>query len=108
MHFQEDETVTFYKGPLPQPICTLHRGPPGELYNFYSSPNKVSTIDLIEIDGIYTLHNLTILLLDLEMFEICMVLALGGPPPGAPMGATHTIWTTLNPLPLRMISAKFD
>ena len=30
-----------------------------------------------------------------------------GPSPWAPMGATHTIWTTLNPLPLRMIPAKF-
>ena len=49
---------------------------------------------------LFTLHNLTILLLDLEkkMFEICMVLALWGPSPWAPMGATHTIWTTLNPL----------
>ena len=27
--------------------------------------------------------------------------------PWAPMGATHTIWTTLNPLPLRMIPAIF-
>ena len=45
---------------------------------------------------IYTLHNLTILLLDLEkkMFEICMVLALWGPPPGPPWGP-H-IRTTLN------------
>ena len=30
-----------------------------------------------------------------------------GPSPWAPMGATHAIWTTLNPLPLRMIPAKF-
>ena len=30
-----------------------------------------------------------------------------GPSPWAPMGATHTIWTNLNPLPLRMIPAKF-
>ena len=38
--------------------------------------------------SIYTLHNLTILLLDLEkkMFEICMVLALWGPPPWPPWG----------------------
>ena len=35
------------------------------------------------------------------MFEICMVLALGGLPLG-PTGATHTIWTTLNPLPLSL------
>ena len=44
---EEDETVTFYKGPLPQPV-TLHRGPLGPpwelpMNNFYSSPNKVST-----------------------------------------------------------------
>ena len=30
-----------------------------------------------------------------------------GPSPRAPMGATGTIWTTLNPLPLRMLPAKF-
>ena len=41
------------------------------------------------------------------MLEICKVLALWGPPPGPPWRATHTIWTTLNPLPLRMIPAKF-
>ena len=50
MHFQEeDETVTLYKGPPPQPV-TLHRGPGPigatlgtAMNNFYSSPNKVST-----------------------------------------------------------------
>ena len=31
-----------------------------------------------------------------------------GPFPWAPMGFTYTIWTTLNPLLLRMIPAKFD
>ena len=30
-----------------------------------------------------------------------------GPSPGPPMGPTCTIWTTLNPLPLRMIPTKF-
>ena len=36
--------------------------------------------------SLYTLHNSTVLLkLDLEKkFEMCMVLALGGPPPGPP------------------------
>ena len=49
MRFQEeDETVTFYKGPPPQPV-THHRGPLGPpwelsfMNNFYSSSNKVST-----------------------------------------------------------------
>ena len=63
-----------------------HRGPIGAtlgtaMNNFCSSSIKQGTC-------IYTLHNLTILLLDLEkkMFEICMVLALWGPPPGPPWG----------------------
>ena len=82
----------------PQPVIPTgaHWGHPGNCHEqllFFTQ------------QGIYTLHNLTILLLDLEkkMFEICMVLALGA----LPLGATHTIWTTLNPLPPRMIPAKF-
>ena len=39
-------------------------------------------------------------------FKICTVLVLGGLP-WTPLGATCTIWTTLNPWPLRMIPAKF-
>ena len=53
MHFEKvDETVTFYKGPLPEPI-TSHRDPLMEvtqgtvMNNFYSLPKKVY---------IYTLH----------------------------------------------------
>ena len=85
MRFQEkDETVTFYKGPgsLPNllPSTGAHWGHLGTaMNNFYSSPNKVHVYT-------NTLHNLTILLLDLEkkMFKICMVLALWGPPAGPP------------------------
>ena len=44
--------------------------------NFYSSPKKV-----------YTQYSLTVLHLDLEkMFEIYIILALGGSPPGPPWG----------------------
>ena len=42
-----------------------------------------------------------------SMFEICLVFGPWGPSPWVPMGATHTIWRTLNPLPVRMIPAKF-
>ena len=85
----------------------LQRGPQGPIgatqgtamNNFCSSSNKVST------------HYITWLFsfLDLEkkMFEICMVLALWGPPPGPPWGPHILFGTTLNPLPLRMIPAKF-
>ena len=79
---KEDETVTFYKG--------LHRGllgPPWEL------PWTTLSSDLHLISVIYTLHNLTILLLDLEkkMFEICMVLKpFGALPLGPHERATHT------------------
>ena len=75
MRFQEvDETVTFYIGPLPNllpPPTGAQWGHPGNCHEqFFSSPK------------IYKLHNLNVLLLDLKkMFEICMVLALGGPPP---------------------------
>ena len=80
-HFQEvDKTVTFYIGPPPQPVtptgaigATLETA----MNNFYSSPKKV-----------YTHYNSTVQIkLDLEKkFEICKVLALGGPPPGPPWG----------------------
>ena len=79
MRFQEeDETVTFYTGPPPQPV-TLHRGPLGPpwelpMNNFYSSPKQ----------GIYTLHNLTILLLDLK--RRCLKFAWFGPFWGPPLG----------------------
>ena len=65
---------TFYKGPT-----GAHWGHPGNCHE--------QLLFFIQ-QGIYTLHNLTILLLDLEkkMFEICMVLALWGPPPGPPWG----------------------
>ena len=46
------------------------------IYNFYSSPKKV----------FYTQYNLTVLFPDLEKFEMYMVLALKGPPPGPPCG----------------------
>ena len=66
--------LLFTKGPQGPIGATLGTA----MNNFYSSPNKVST----------HYYNFTILLLDLEkkMFEICMVLALWGPPPGPPWG----------------------
>ena len=103
MRFEElDETVTFDIGPLPLPV-TLHRGPLGPPWEL-----PWTTLFFTE-QGIYTLHNLTVLLLDLEKnFEICMLLAFGGPPPGPPWGPhTCTIWTNLNSRPVRMIPVKF-
>ena len=79
---EEDETVTFYKGPLPNllPSTGAHWGHPGNCH--------YQLLFFTYKQGIYTLHNLTILLLDLEkkMLEICMVLALWGPPLGPPWG----------------------
>ena len=89
MHFQEDETVTFYKGPPPpSPTCYPPQGPIGAtlgtaMNNVYSSPTKVS---------IYTPHNWTILLLDLEkkMFEwFAWFWPLGGLPLGSHGGHTY-------------------
>ena len=80
MRFQEDEKVTFYKGP-PSLTCYPPQGPIGAtlgtaMNNFNSSPNKVST------------HYITTIpLLGVEkIFEICMVLALWAPPPWPPRG----------------------
>ena len=67
--------VTFYIGPPPQPATPRrgHWGHPGNCHEqslFFT------------YEGLYALHNFTVLLqLDLE-FEICKVLALGGPPLG--------------------------
>ena len=88
MHFQkEDETVTFYKGPT-----GAHWGHPGNCHE--------QLLFFIE-QGIYTLHNLTILLLDLEkkMFEICMVLALGALPLGPHGGHTYYLNNFESPTP---------
>ena len=68
-----------------------HRGPLGPPWEL---PWTTFVLHLC----IYTLHNLTILLLDLEkkMFEICMVLALWGPPPG---GHTYYLNNFESPTP---------
>ena len=71
--------VTVYIGPPPQPATPRrgHWGHPGNCHEqslFFTQ------------EGLYALHNFTVLLqLDLEKkFKICKVLALGGPPPGPP------------------------
>ena len=73
-----------------------HRGPSGPPWEL---PWTTFVLQLRQ--GIYTLHNLTILLLTWR--RRCMKFAwfwtLWGPPPGLPMVATDTIWTTLNPYP---------
>ena len=80
----------------PSPTCYPPQGPIGAtlgtaMNNFYSSPNKVSTHYI----------TLTILLLDLEkkMFEICMVLALGGLPLDPHGGHTYYLNNFESPTP---------
>ena len=102
MGFEEaDEKVNFYIEPHPQPVTPL-RGPMG-------SPWELSWTSFIlrlrrylhtkELDcstagsgenNAWNLHSFGPL----------------GPSPWAPMGAKYTIWTTLNPRPLRMISCQ--
>ena len=64
----------------PSPTCYPPQGPIGAtlgtvMNNFYSSPNKVSTHYIIDYSPSGSGE---------EDFEICMVLALWGPPPGPP------------------------
>ena len=72
-------TVTFYIGPPPQPV-TPHGAIGATLgsatNNLYSSPKKVSTL--------YTTWLFYLNWIWRRKFEICKVLALGGPPPGLP------------------------
>ena len=72
-------TVTFYIGPPPQPV-TPHGAIGATLgsatNNLYSSPQKVSTL--------YTTWLFYLNWIWRRKFEICKVLALGGPPPGPP------------------------
>ena len=65
----------------------------GSATNLYFSPKKVSTL--------YTTWLFYLNWIWRRKFEICKVLALG-----PPIGATCTIWTTLNPRPLRMIKIQ--
>ena len=100
MHFQEeDETVTFYIEP-PTPTCHPLRGPMGRPWELsqktYSSPKKVSTHTIAWLFYIWIWTCLK--------FTYFWPL---GPSPWAPMGVMCTTWTTLNPLPLRKIPAKF-
>ena len=95
-------TVIFYIGPPPQPVT--HMGAIGATLgsatnNLYSSPKKVSTL--------YTTWLFYLNWIWRRKFEICKVFGPWGPPLGPPIGATFTIWTTLNPRPLRMIPAMF-
>ena len=96
MHFQkEDETVTFYKGPT-----GAHWGHPGNCHEqLLFSSNKVST------------HYITWLFSFWIWRRRCLKFAgFGplGPSPWAPMGATHTIWTTLNPLMIHASLVKIQ
>ena len=86
--------LLFTKGPQGPIGATLGTA----MNNFCSSSNKVST------------HYITWLFSFWIWRRRCLKFAWFWPfgaLPWAPMGATHTIWTTLNPLPLRMIPAKF-
>ena len=100
MHFEKvDETVTCYIGPLPNllpPPPPPPQGPIGvtlgtAMNNFYSSPKKVSTHNILYLDystsgsgeDVWYLHGF------------------------GPWEPPCTIWRTLNPRPLRMIPAKF-
>ena len=71
--FSKRRWNSYFLQRAPSPTCYTHRGllgPPWEL--------PWTTFILHLTRYLYTLHNLTILLLDLEkkMFEICMVFAL--------------------------------
>ena len=96
MCFEEADEKGFSLTPPPPPPHLLSpSGPNGAtlgtvMTKFYYFPKYLST------------HNITwnVVWLDLEMkmFESYRVLA--------PMGATYTIWTTLNPKPLKIIPVK--
>ena len=90
----------FLQRGAPSPTFYLPQGPIGAtlgtaMNKFYSSPNK---------DYVTWLFSFWIWrrrCLKFAWFWPLGALCLG------PIRATHTIWTTLNPLPLRMIPAKF-
>ena len=90
--------LLFTKGPQGPIGATLGTC---QLNNFCSSSPQ----------GIYTLHTWLFSCRDdwrmIDVWNLHGLKALWGPPPGPPVGATHTIWTTLNHLPLRMIPAIF-
>ena len=90
----------------PSPNYSLSQGPKGAILgtvmnNFYSPHIKVSAHSIIWLYYTYNVDR------EWKMFEIYIVLTLGSPPLRPPWGPHITIWTTLNPLPLRMISSKF-
>ena len=64
---------------------------------------------ILHIRRIWILHNLTVLLLGLKQRLLWNLHdnSPWEPSPWAPMGATCSIWMTLNPRPLRMIPATF-
>ena len=87
----------------PSPTCYPPQGPIGAtlgtaMNNFCSSPNKVSTHYITWLFSFWIWRR--------RYLKFAWFWPFGSFP-WAPMGAIHTIWTTLNPLPLRMIPAKF-
>ena len=70
-------TPTRYPPPPPPPTGAIGATLGTAMNKLYSSPKKVST---------HYITWLNILLLDLEEFEICMVLPLRGTPPRPPWG----------------------
>ena len=91
-----------YKGPTPQPV-TLHRGPLGPPWEL-----SWTTFILHLLRYLHTRH------LDCytsgsgeEDFWNLQCFVPWGPSPWAPMWATAILWTTLHPLPIRMIPTKF-
>ena len=84
--FSRSKWNSYFLHRAPSPTRYPHRGPlepPWEL------PWTIFILHLRRF--IFTLHNWTVLLkLDLEKkFEICMVVAIGGPPPGPPPHEGH-------------------
>ena len=105
MHFEEADESYFlhWAPPPPQPITPLRgpMGPPWELLWTTLIPHQRSYLHTRELecstagsgeDDVWYFHSF----------------GPWKPSPWAPMGATCTILTTLNPLPLRMIPAKSD
>ena len=105
----------FYIEP-PSPTCYPPQGPNGAtlgtvMNNFYSSPKKVSTYNITTYN--ITTYNITTYYIHTYITTYCPTPGSGEEdvrnlytfdpwgPPWAPVGATGTIWTTLNSLPIR-------
>ena len=95
--------VTFYIGPPPQPATP----PPGPLGPPWKLPR---TIFILHLRRSIRTTCITLLFYFNWIWRRSLKFAKFwplGPSPWAPMVATCTIWTPLNPQPLRMIPAKF-